>query len=315
MLTSAPASLLPEQSTRRSCRLTPDRRWFVETVDGEERRFRISKLIFEGKTKFQEVALVESDEFGTLLVIDGETQSAEDDEYIYHEALVQPAMLAHPDPRRVLIIGGGEGATLREVLRRATVERAVMVDIDGELIELARRHLGSWHQGSFEDPRTDLRICDGMAFLQATPERFDVAIVDVCDYVESTAVASLYSDEFMRAVRDVLAPGGIAVVQAGELGRWTCANHAALARMLERAFGGASFVYSSFVESFWSEWSFLLAGDPAAGIARATPSSVDALLASRELARSLRFYDGVTHQRMFHLAKDVRDAIAAARAA
>ena len=313
-MTAAAVSGLSPPSIQPSCRFSADRRWFIETVDGEERRFRISKVIYEGRTAFQEVAIVESDEFGTLLVIDGETQSAEDDEYIYHEALVHPAMLAHPDPRRVLIVGGGEGATLREVLRHRTVERAVMVDIDGELIELARRYLQRWHQGAFDDPRTDLRIGDGMAFLQSCEDRFDVVIVDICDYVESTAAAGLYSDAFTGALRNVLAPGGIAVVQAGELGRWTYASHVTLARMLENAFG-RSIPYSTFVESFWSEWSFLLTGDPAPAMAHAAPSLIDAAVASRRLSQVLRFYDGATHQRMFHLAKDVRDAIAAARAA
>jgi spermidine synthase len=215
----------------------------------------------------------------------------------------------------VLIIGGGEGATLREVLRHPSVEQAVMVDIDGELIEVARRHMRSWHQGAFEDPRTDLRIGDGMAFLQGTTERFDVAIVDVCDYVEATAVAGLYNDAFMQAVHDVLVPGGIAVVQSGELGRWECANHVALARMLEKAFGH-TLAYSTFVESFWSEWSFLLAGHSVSrSIADLSPFAIDAALNKRQLSRVLRFYDGATHQRMFHLPKDIRDALAAARAA
>lgn len=293
-----------------SCKLSEDGKWFIETVNGEERRFRIENIVFQGRTAFQDVMIVETEEFGRSLVIDGETQSAEDDEYIYHEALVQPAMLAHANPRRVLIIGGGEGATLREVLRHRCVERAVMVDIDGELVALARQYLDSLHQGAFYDRRSEVRICDGMAYVRQTVDRFDVVIVDVCDYVEDTAVAGLYSLAFFKAIADVVAPGGTVVVQSGELGRWTCSDHAGLARMLAASVGRAV-PYSTFVESFWSEWSFLLAGALPQGYADLAPGIVDAAIERRRPFPALRFYDGTTHRRMFSLPKDIRHALAA----
>lgn len=292
-----------------TCRLSDDGQWFIETVHGEERRFRIEGKTFEGRTKFQTVVILEAEAFGTMLVIDGETQSAEDDEYVYHEALVHPAMFAHPNPEHVLIIGGGEGATLREVLRHPTVVRATMVDIDGELIALARSHLQSWHAGAFDDPRAEVRIRDGFAFLRETSSRFDIAIVDVCDYVEGTAVAGLYDDAFFRALQGVLKPGAILVVQAGELDRWGQEDHVGLRRLVRRTFPHAV-SYSTFVDSFWSEWSFLLAADLPFSIAAAEPALIDRKIATRGLAAQLRFYDGVSHRRMFHLPKDIRNALA-----
>lgn len=299
---------ITQKETDLSCKFSPDGRWFIETVDGEERRFVVKDVIYSGRTAFQSVTILQTEEYGRFVVLDGETQSAEDDEYIYHEALVQPVMLAHPAPRRVLVIGGGEGATLREVLRHPAVERAVMVDIDGEFVDLARRHLQDWHRGAFDDPRVRLEIRDGLEYLRKCRDKFDVAIVDVCDYVEDTAVAGLYQPAFFSAVRDVLAPDGLAVVQAGELGRWAHGGHAEIARMMKPSFG-TGIPYSTFVESFWSEWSFLLAGDRAQAWRRAAPSAVDAAIAARGLTGRLSFYDGQTHQRMFSLPKDIRDAL------
>lgn len=296
-----------------SCVLSPDRKWLVERSVTDDYRFRVDAVPFEGRTAFQHVLIADTAEYGRMLVIDGETQSAEDDEYQYHEALVHPALHAHPAPQKVLIVGGGEGATLREVLRHPGIRKATMVDIDGELIELARKHLGNWHRGAFDDPRTELQVADGVAYLQRTADRFDVAIVDVCDHVENTAVAGLYSRAFFEAVQGVLAPGGIVVVQAGELGPDQCNDHVALARLVEPACGPVV-SYSTFIGSFWSEWSFMLAGQVSADTAQREPAAVDAAITARGLSRRLRFYDGVTHHRMFSLPKDVRDALAAARA-
>jgi len=114
---------------------------------------KVSNVYVSTRTKYQEVQIVDLEGFGRALVLDGYVQSTEVDEFLYHESLVQPAMTTHPNPARVLIIGGGEGATLREVLKHGTVVEAVMVDIDGELVEYAKKYLGVMHRGSFNDPR------------------------------------------------------------------------------------------------------------------------------------------------------------------
>jgi len=291
-----------------SVALTPDSAWCAERCQGDEHRFGVERVLYDGDTAFQHVLIFDSKEYGTMLVIDGETQSAEDDEYVYHEALVHPAMLAHPNPRHVLVVGGGEGATLREVLRHRSVERAVMVDIDGELVDLARQHLQDWHRGSFGDPRVELVIADGAEFLARTSDRFDVAFVDVCDYVEGTAVAQIYTPAFLASLASVLNSGGVAVVQGGELGRDEYHSHVALAKLVDGQFGAPT-TYSTFIGSFWSEWSFLVVGEGARGIGDWSSAAVDAKIGSRGL-ENLRFYDGLTHVRMFHLSKDIRDALA-----
>ena len=112
---------------------------------GERATYEVTRVVYRGRTAFQSVEIVETRPYGLALFLDGAPQSALADEFVYHEALVHPALVAHPEPRRVLIAGGGEGAALREVLRHPGVERATMVDIDGELIELAREHLRPMH--------------------------------------------------------------------------------------------------------------------------------------------------------------------------
>ncbi|MEM0318067.1 MAG: methyltransferase domain-containing protein, partial [Candidatus Nezhaarchaeales archaeon] len=161
----------------------------------------VRKIMYSGRTKFQQVDIVETYSFGKCLFLDGKLQSCEYDEHVYHEALVHPAMMTHPDPKRVLIVGGGEGATAREVLRYPTVEKVVMVDIDGELVDLCRRYMPEWSQGAFEDPRLELVIADGRKYIEETGESFDVVILDLTDPLPGTPSVYLYTREFYELVK------------------------------------------------------------------------------------------------------------------
>ncbi len=178
--------------------------------------FKIKRILAQAKTPYQEVLLVDLEEFGRALVIDNLIQSTERDEFLYHEVLVHPAMVLHPNPKRVLIIGGGEGATLREVLKHNTVEKAVMVDIDEKVVEFAKQYLGFMHQGSFDDPRAEVVIMDGLKYVKESPENsFDVVILDLTDPYAGPAARPLYSEEFYRDVYRVLSDDGVMVTQAG----------------------------------------------------------------------------------------------------
>lgn len=145
------------------------------------------------------------------LVLDGVLMSDTRDEHIYHEMLVHPALLAAEALRRVLIVGGGEGATLREVLKDARVERVTMVEIDEGLVRLCREHLGAMHRGSFESPRVELLFEDGAAFLaRAEPGSFDAVIVDGIDFQEEESYGNvLFSRSLYREAFRVLRPGGV----------------------------------------------------------------------------------------------------------
>ena len=154
-----------------------------------------------------------------VLLLDGKAQSAEADEHVYHEMLVHPALIAHGNPRNVFIAGGGEGATAREVLRHASVERCLMVDIDRVVCDFCEEHLEA-NRAAFADPRLELVCDDAAAQLRAAPDgAFDVIVGDLADPVAGGPCFQLYTREFYETVvRRKLAPGGIFVTQSGPCG-------------------------------------------------------------------------------------------------
>jgi spermidine synthase len=288
---------------------------YAETGTPHElHQFEVKTCLFAGRTAFQDVAILDTHGYGKMLVIDGRTQSAEDDEYIYHEILVHPAMLVHPNPRRVLIVGGGEGATLREVLRYRSVERVVMVDIDQELVELCQKLLPEWHQGAFEDSRVELRFADGKEYIEHTTEQFDVIIVDVCDALEAGPALALYTESFYGHVRARLAPDGLLVVQAMELSGLDFNDHREVRNTLQRVFALVR-SYSAFIPSFWAEWGFIIASDGVDPILLAQDTLAERLRTRggtgvESLGARLRYYGPGAHLRLFSLPKDVEAALA-----
>ena len=272
---------------------------------------RVERVVHSGRTAYQSVVIQDTACFGRSLVLDDKTQSTEADEFAYHESLVQPSMIAHPGPRSVFIAGGGEGATAREVLRHASVERVVMADIDEQVVDLCRQHLGAFHQGAFDDPRLELHHRDAMAVLDESQAGFDVAVIDVPDPLERGPAYLLFTAEFYEMARARLAPGGLLVAQAGPTGP---AFHeqcfSAVANTVDSAFPAVS-AYETFVPSFGATWGFVvgsLGNDPAA----LAGADVDARLRERGIG-GLRHYDGVTHAGMFALPKYLRAAMKAER--
>ncbi|MBI3723151.1 fused MFS/spermidine synthase [bacterium] len=241
--------------------LKPADAFLVETLDRYDLyHFRVSHLYVSGMTPFQQITIAETYNYGRVLALDGSIQSSEDDEAIYHEALVQPAMLLHPGPERVLVIGGGEGATLREVYYHRSVRQATMVDLDEAVVALCREHLPSWHKGSFDDPRTRLVIGDGRQFVEQDNEKYDVVVIDIVDMLEGGPAQLLYTRRFYELVRGRLSPGGIVVVQGLELSHMDAQQHGAVARTLRAVFPQVH-SYRAPVGSFLSSWGFLLASD------------------------------------------------------
>src|SRR3989338_9191628 len=126
-------------------------KWFLDYLSPFEGHMHgIDNIVFYKQTQFQQIEILDTKSYGRCLVLDGKMQSSEVDEYIYHEALVHPAMLTHPHPEKVFIVGGGEGATLREILRHKSVKQVLMVDIDQEVVESCKLYLPQWSQGAFD---------------------------------------------------------------------------------------------------------------------------------------------------------------------
>jgi len=290
----------------------PDKhRWFSDYISPDLTMLHsIKGRIYSGRSKFQSIDIVNTGSFGICLVLDGKIQSSEADEFIYHEALVHPAMLTHPQPERVFIAGGGEGATLREVLVHKTVKKAVMVDIDEEVVKLCRRFLPSWHQNAFDDPRAELHFIDARKYLEESSEKFDVIIIDLVDPLEQGPARLLYTQEFYQIVKQKLGSDGIMSVQA-EPAEWrNLDNFIAIASTLRSVFP-ITRPYQIHVPSFLGLWGFVVASeslDPS----EPTPEEIDARISAR-ISKKLKSYDGLTHQAMFTIPKHIRQQLAVSK--
>jgi spermidine synthase len=288
----------------------PDKHsWFSDHISPDLTMLHsVKDRIYSGRTKFQSVEIIDTGSFGVCLVLDGKIQSSEVDEFIYHEALVHPAMLTHPHPERVLIAGGGEGATLREVLAHKTVKKAVMVDIDEEVVGICRRFLPSWHQNAFDDPRAELHFADARKYLEEINEKFDVIIIDLVDPLEQGPARLLYTREFYQIVKQKLGNSGIISVQS-EQSEWdNLDNFAAINSTLGNVFQIAR-PYQVHIPSFFSLWGFVSASE-SLDASDVSPDEIDARIAAR-VSKKLKSYDGPTHRAMFTIPKHIRQELAA----
>ena len=169
--------------------------WCAETLyDSYRQVFKVEKILYEEKSESHHLLVFQNELFGTVLVLDGAIQVTEKDEFVYHEMMTHVPLLSHGNCRTVLIIGGGDGGILREVLRHKTVEKVVLAEIDASVIALSKKYLPSLSKGAFDDPRLQVVIGDGAQFVKNSPERFDVIICDSTDPEGPGAV--LFSEEF-----------------------------------------------------------------------------------------------------------------------
>ena len=283
-------------------------KWVIETVMPDLAiMLKVDDVLYSGHTGFQRVEVVHSQVYGRSLLLDGKTQSTERDEHIYHETLVHPALLLHPNPQRVFIGGGGEGGTLREALAHRSVEKVTMVDLDRQVVNLCREHLPQHHQGAFDDPRTELIIGDARQYLADTDQQYDVMIMDLVDPLEGGPAYLLYTEEYYSIARARLKPGGILVTQSGPAGYLSLHEcFTTIYNTLDSAFAHTA-PYQAHVPSFITLWGFTIASD--APLPKLTPAAVDAAIASK-ITKPLRHYDGETHAAMFTLPRHIREGIA-----
>ncbi|WP_291366026.1 polyamine aminopropyltransferase [Acetobacter sp. UBA5411] len=189
--------------------------WLNEGLyDSWGQRFRVRKELARVKSPFQDIVVFESDSHGRVLMLDGVVQITEADEFVYQEMLTHVPLFTHPDPRRVLIIGAGDGGVLRRVLEHKAVEKAVMVEIDGAVIELSKQHLPKIAGDAWNDARADVIVGDGIAYVAEAPDAsFDVIIVDSTDPIGVGEV--LFTDSFYEHCARILGPDGLIVNQCG----------------------------------------------------------------------------------------------------
>lgn len=187
--------------------------WFRENLHKHiAMTYEVGEVLHRGRTDFQDLVIYTNPTFGRIMALDGVTQTTEGDEFVYHEMMSHVPLFAHGDAKRVLVIGGGDGGVLREVLKHP-VEAAVEVELDRGVVDASLEWLPSISDGAYDDPRTRLIVGDGAKFMAETDEKFDVIIVDSTDPIGPGAV--LFSREFYADCKRCMNPGGILVTQNG----------------------------------------------------------------------------------------------------
>nr|VFJ45585.1 MAG: spermidine synthase [Candidatus Kentron sp. FW] len=186
--------------------------WFTEfNKEGAGLTLKVSRVIYSAVSDFQRIDVIETEEFGRALVLYGSIMITEKDEFVYHEMIGHVPLAVHPNPSRVLIIGGGDGGTLREVLKHRRVETARMVEIDPQVVEVCKRFFPNVASG-FDDPRAKVTHDDGARFVANTREKFDLVLSDTSDPVGPAEV--LFQQSFYQDVFNVLDEDGIFVAQS-----------------------------------------------------------------------------------------------------
>ena len=185
--------------------------WLDEVQHGVYRQgYKVKNVLFSGKSEFQTVDVVDTEGYGKMLLNDGLVMLTEMDEFIYHDMITHVPMFTHPNPKKVLVIGGGDGGTAREVLRHKSVERCVMVEIDKMVVDACIEHIPQT-AGALNDPRLELIIGDGIEFVKNTTEKFDVILVDSTDPIGPAE--PLFDVEFYKNISKALTDDGIVVSQ------------------------------------------------------------------------------------------------------
>ncbi len=252
-------------------------------------------LIEALQTPYQLIEVFDTPALGKLMRIDGANMTSEGDEFFYHEPLVHPAAIAHPCPRNVLVIGGGDGGACEEIFKHPSVERVVLAELDAGVIEMAQRHLSSVHRNVFANPRLEVRIVHGVSFIRSTAEHFDLIYLDLTD--PDGPAAAIYSRGFFVELQRALATGGALVLHIG-----SPFSHPA------RVAGGVADLrtvfervtpYFAHIPTYGALWGFAIAS------ATINPHALSATEIDNRLGqRSVldrQFYSGETHRALFAL--------------
>lgn len=282
--------------------------WYVEeSAPTEQHHHAIEETFYSGRSEFQQVAVIKTPVFGKMLILDGDTQSSQGDEKIYHESLVHPALAGARDRREVLILGGGEGATLRDVLRSPDVERCTMVDIDGLVVDLSKKYLPEWSDGAFDDPRARVIIGDALAFMREDKDRYGVVISDLTEPLEDSPSNLLFNEDVFKLIKARLTDDGVYVLQASTAAFHNASLHCKMARTLRRHYKHVTSFFTH-VPAFDTDWAFLACSDTV-DLAALDDAAIDGYC--RKLRGENFFYDAQTHRRLFSLPLYLRRMLAA----
>ncbi len=261
--------------------------------------FRKGKLLEQGKTPYQEYEVWDTPELGRLFRLDGYFMTSERDEFFYHENMIHPALVSHPEPKKVLIIGGGDGGSADEVFKHPSIERIVLVELDEAVVNLSRKYFARVHHGSLDDPRIEIRIEDGLHYVRTVGptngELFDLIVLDLTDPLGPAA--ELYSPRFMAECKALLATGGMFVLHIGPP-IYAPTRVLGLFKNLQGVFQIVA-PYFVYIPLYGSLWGMACASD-ACDPRKMDKEMVDAIIQNRSLA-DLQYYNGAVHEAVFAL--------------
>lgn len=276
--------------------------WFHERGElwpGQAMSLKVKEILYHGRSKFQDVLVFESTDHGNVLVLDGVIQVTERDEFSYQEMITHIPLYAHPDPKRVLVIGGGDGGVLREVARHPGVEEIVICEIDEGVIDASKKYLPSLAKG-YDDPRVTVHIMDGAKFMEENKESFDVIITDSSDPIGPASV--LFEMPFYKAMYGSLRRGGI-VCSQGEC-MWL---HVDLIRPLfdavSKIYTNVGYAYTTIPTYPSGQIGFIIATKDRGGC------SEPAREPSNEVQKELKYYSSEIHRASFVLPPFAKRAI------
>lgn len=263
--------------------------------------FTASKQLATIESPYQRVEVYETQQFGKLFRLDGRLMTSEKEEFFYHECMTHPALLSHPKPQSVLVIGGGDGGSTEEILKHPSVKRVVMAELDQAVIDVSRAHLREIHKGALDDPRLEIKIGDGFEFVKNATETFDLIVLDLTD--PDTPAFHLYSEEFFRLCRERLNPGGLMTMHLGTpvYAPQTVAKNAANLRKVFKHVHPLAL----YIPLYGSLWCLGIASDSVNPRLLAA-EAIGARLRERRIG-GLRFYNAEMHNALFALPTFVRE--------
>lgn len=279
------------------------RRFLESLFDGYGQHFDVDRVLFESETEHQHLIIFDNRAFGRVMALDGIIQTTERDEFIYHEMMIHVPVLAHGTARRVLIVGGGDGGSLREALKHPRVESVTQVEIDASVIDMCKTYLPGHSNGAFDHPKASIVIDDGFRFVKKSRETFDVIVCDSTDPVGPGE--ALYSEEFFAACRRRLGERGVMVGHTG-VGWFQTAEAVQANERLRRSFAAVDFYCAAVPTYVGGAMMFYFASDDST---LATQSiEVIAQRFSKEKIRT-RFYNPAVHVGAFGVPQYFRDAL------
>ncbi|HNP26531.1 MAG TPA: polyamine aminopropyltransferase [Nitrosomonas sp.] len=265
---------------------------------------RANRQIGAWQTRFQKLAIYDTPQYGKIFRLDDYNMTSEREEFVYHENLIHPALTAHDAPRNVLIIGGGDGGSSEEALKHPSVEQVTLVEIDADVIKIAKEHFQAVHNGVFDNPKLRVIIDDGIKFMRETQEKFDLIALDLNDPIGPAA--ALYATEFFQQCQRALSPEGLLTLHVGS----PTAHPERVTELTQRLNGIFSIVrpYTMYIPLYGAQWALAVCSDKCDPKAF-TSEEIDRRIKTRNL-QQLQFYNGETHLGVFALPNFVRDLVA-----